>query len=271
VDVVQGLESLPLADGPSVVTVGFFDGVHLGHRWVLDVVAERAAEHGLRSVAITFDRHPREILHPGTEPRLLTSVERKAELVAARGIDLLVVLEFDRDFSLTTAESFVRDVLARGVHARHATTPAGPLDLPVVVRHVAGPGRTANCRARQQGGPVPLQRLRRLFAPRHRVPLPRIAVCEEPAERPLRRDARRPVRSGRFPVHLEPRVRPSQVRGPRAADARSRPRDSGRIAPWHLQLGECPVGQGPLGPSPAASTASRLPTNHSHLGTYRTK
>ena len=119
-DVVQGLESLPLADGPSAVTVGFFDGVHLGHRRVLDVVAERAAEHGLRSVAITFDRHPREILHPGTEPRLLTSVERKAELVAARGIDLLVVLEFDRDFSLTTAESFVRDVLARGVHARHA-------------------------------------------------------------------------------------------------------------------------------------------------------
>jgi riboflavin kinase/FMN adenylyltransferase len=103
-----------------VITVGFFDGVHLGHRRVFDAVAGRAVERGLRSVAITFDRHPREILHPGTEPRLLTSVERKAELVAASGIDVLVVLEFDRDFSLITAESFVRDVVAEGVHAQLA-------------------------------------------------------------------------------------------------------------------------------------------------------
>jgi riboflavin kinase/FMN adenylyltransferase len=114
------LDSLPLEGGPSVVTVGFFDGVHLGHRRVFDAVAGRAAERGLRSVVITFDRHPREILHPGTEPRLLTSVERKAELVSACGIDVLAVLEFDRDFSLITAEAFVRDVLAEGVHARLA-------------------------------------------------------------------------------------------------------------------------------------------------------
>ncbi len=103
-----------------MVTVGFFDGVHLGHRRVLDRVVAEATERGLRSVAVTFDRHPREILHPGTEPRLLTSVERKAELVAAQGIDVLVVLEFDRDFSLITSEAFVRDVLASGVHAVRA-------------------------------------------------------------------------------------------------------------------------------------------------------
>ena len=102
------------------MTVGFFDGVHLGHRRVFDLVVERARERGVRSVAVTFDRHPREVLHPGTEPRLLTSVERKAELVASSGIDILVVLEFDRDFSLITADAFVRDVLVRGVHAQHA-------------------------------------------------------------------------------------------------------------------------------------------------------
>ncbi len=75
---VHGLEALPLSDEPSVVTVGFFDGVHLGHQEVLARTVACARERGVRSVAITFDRHPREILTPGNEPRLLTTVERKA-------------------------------------------------------------------------------------------------------------------------------------------------------------------------------------------------
>ncbi len=120
VDVVRGIRSLPLAEEPSVATVGFFDGVHLGHQAVLRTVVRRADEQGVRSVAITFDRHPREVLSPGSEPRLLTTVERKAELIAASGVDVLVVLTFDRDFSLITAEDFVLDVLVRGVHAVHA-------------------------------------------------------------------------------------------------------------------------------------------------------
>jgi len=120
VDVVRGIRSLPLAEELSVATVGFFDGVHLGHQAVLRTVVRRADERGVRSVAITFDRHPREVLSPGSEPRLLTTVERKAELIAASGVDVLVVLTFDRDFSLITAEDFVREVLVRGVHAVHA-------------------------------------------------------------------------------------------------------------------------------------------------------
>jgi len=120
VDVVHGIRSLPLAEEPSVATVGFFDGVHLGHQAVLRTVVQRADEQGIRSVAITFDRHPREVLSPGNEPRLLTTVERKAELVAASGVDVLVVLTFDRDFSLIGAGDFVRDVLVGGVHAVHA-------------------------------------------------------------------------------------------------------------------------------------------------------
>jgi riboflavin kinase/FMN adenylyltransferase len=120
VDIVRGLEALPLDERPSVVTVGFFDGVHRGHAMVLGTVVERARERGVRSVAVTFDRHPREVLTPGSEPRLLTTVERKAGLIADLGIDVLVVLAFDRDFSLITAADFVRDVLVGGVHAVHA-------------------------------------------------------------------------------------------------------------------------------------------------------
>ena len=71
-------------------------------------------------MAITFDRHPREILTPGSEPRLLTTVERKASLIAALGIDMLVVLEFTDVFSRVTAEDFVADVLVGGAHAVHA-------------------------------------------------------------------------------------------------------------------------------------------------------
>ena len=118
--VLQGNAALPLDDQPSVATVGFFDGVHLGHQAVLARAVEDARARGLRSVAITFDRHPREVLKPGTEPRLLTTVERKASLIDAAGLDVLVVLPFDRDFSMMAAEGFVRDVLVGGVHAQHA-------------------------------------------------------------------------------------------------------------------------------------------------------
>jgi riboflavin kinase/FMN adenylyltransferase len=119
-EIVRGLAALPLDDAPSVVTVGFFDGVHRGHREVLRAVVDRARADRSRAVAITFDRHPREVLHPGTEPRLLTTVDRKAGLIEAAGIDVLVVLPFDRDFSLIPAEGFVADILVGGLHARHA-------------------------------------------------------------------------------------------------------------------------------------------------------
>ena len=119
-DVRHGLDALPLDDRPSVATVGFFDGVHLGHQAVFDRVQAEAQARDLRSVAVTFDRHPREVLTPGREPRLMTTVERRAELIAARGIDVLVVLPFDRDFSMVPAEAFVADILVGGVHAVHA-------------------------------------------------------------------------------------------------------------------------------------------------------
>ena len=119
-DVVRGLEALPIPDGPSVVTVGFFDGVHLGHREVFRRTVEAAEEREARSVAVTFDRHPREILTPGEEPRLLTTVERKATLIEACGIDVLVILGFTKEFSQVSAEAFVRDVLVGGLHAVHA-------------------------------------------------------------------------------------------------------------------------------------------------------
>lgn len=122
--IFRGLGELPLPDQPCVVTVGFFDGVHRGHQAVFARTVEQARTRGVSSVAVTFDRHPREILTPGSEPRLLTTVERRARLIERTGIDTLVVLAFDRDFSLVPAEDFVADVLVGDLHAAHVVVGA---------------------------------------------------------------------------------------------------------------------------------------------------
>ena len=116
---VEGVHALPLAERPSVVTVGFFDGVHRGHQRVLASAVSSARERGVQAVAVTFDRHPREILTPGKEPRLLTTVERRAQLIGEAGLDTLVVLAFTEELSRWPPEQFARSVLAEGLGAEH--------------------------------------------------------------------------------------------------------------------------------------------------------
>ncbi|MGZ4147178.1 MAG: bifunctional riboflavin kinase/FAD synthetase, partial [Actinomycetota bacterium] len=118
-EIRRGLDALPRDGTRSVVTIGFFDGVHRGHRGVLARTVEAARDRDARSAAITFDRHPREVLTPGSEPRLLTTTERKAQLIAESGIDTLVVLEFTPEFSGWPAEAFVERVLVEGLSAVH--------------------------------------------------------------------------------------------------------------------------------------------------------
>lgn len=121
---LEGIGSLPVDADATVVTVGFFDGVHLGHRAVLERTVAAARRLALPSVAVTFDRHPREILTPGREPRLLTTVERRAGLIEDTGIDVLLVLGFTQGFSRWPAERFVTEVLVRGLHAAHCVVGA---------------------------------------------------------------------------------------------------------------------------------------------------
>ncbi len=123
-ELIRGLDALPPPDGPTVVTIGSFDGVHLGHRAVLRRAVEAAEARRCRSVAVTFDRHPREILTPGREPRMLTTVERRAELIGELGIDLVVVLGFTEELSRWLAEEFIERVLVRGLRARHVVVGA---------------------------------------------------------------------------------------------------------------------------------------------------
>lgn len=99
-------------DPSSVVTVGTFDGVHAGHRAIMDTVAEKADERNARSVIVTFDPHPRDIINPGDAGiKLLTTLEERAEILSELGIDTMAVIPFDRDFSLLSSEEFVRDII----------------------------------------------------------------------------------------------------------------------------------------------------------------
>ena len=120
VEIRRGLRALPAAEGPTAVTVGFFDGVHRGHHAILARTVQVGRARGLRPVAITFDRHPRETLSPGKEPPLLTTLDRKVTLIAEAGIEELVALEFDQAFAEWPPEAFVRRILVEGLHTAHA-------------------------------------------------------------------------------------------------------------------------------------------------------
>ena len=97
--------------GRSVVTVGSFDGVHLGHRAVLAEIARRAEASGRRSVLVTFDPHPLEIVNPPAAPALLTAGTERYEALAETPVDSVLMLRFDRHLAAMDPETFVRNVL----------------------------------------------------------------------------------------------------------------------------------------------------------------
>ena len=109
---------LPADYSSTVVSVGNYDGVHLGHRFLLARVVERARALGARSVAVTFEPHPTDLLRPGTGPRLITpTLAERLDLLSTTGIDAVVVFSFTAEFSRQSADSFARNVLLHRLHA----------------------------------------------------------------------------------------------------------------------------------------------------------
>lgn len=102
----------------SVVTIGAYDGVHLGHQAVIAEVRRRAEAAGLASAVVTFDRHPASVVRPESAPRLLTDLDQKLELLAATGVDKCLVIAFDEARSHEPAEDFVREVLVGALGAQ---------------------------------------------------------------------------------------------------------------------------------------------------------
>lgn len=109
--VFRDLLEVPDDFGPSVIAIGKFDGVHAGHRAVIEQLKARAAETGARAVAVTFDRNPLAVLRPDRCPENVVTVDRKLELLGELGLDATLLLTFDEALAALSAEDFVREIL----------------------------------------------------------------------------------------------------------------------------------------------------------------
>ena len=111
------VSDIPADFGPSVVTLGNFDGVHAGHRAVLGRAVEAAHGAGAQSVAVTFDPHPLQVLYPDTAPDLITGLEQRLALIEATGINAVLVMTFTLELATWTPEEFVSRVFVQALHA----------------------------------------------------------------------------------------------------------------------------------------------------------
>jgi riboflavin kinase / FMN adenylyltransferase len=102
---------------PSIVSIGFFDGVHRGHQSIISRAVHAAESRGVRSVVVTFDRHPMEVINPGSQPKLLMTLQRRAQSLADQRVDLVVVMPFDDALRHLPPDEFVDHVLVEPLRA----------------------------------------------------------------------------------------------------------------------------------------------------------
>jgi len=119
----------------SFVTIGNFDGVHLGHQILFSEVVSRANQEGGTSVVVTFNPHPLQVIRPEFGIKLISTYDQKVEMIALAGIDVLLVIPFTRDFAATSAEAFVDEVLINSI---------GVKELVVGYDYAFGKGRQGN-------------------------------------------------------------------------------------------------------------------------------
>jgi len=100
------------------ITIGFFDGVHRGHRFLIENLKQIASEKGLKTAVLTFREHPRKILHSEFVPELLTTCEEKMALLSQTGLDYCILLDFTPEIQNLTAEEFIKDLLSNKLHSK---------------------------------------------------------------------------------------------------------------------------------------------------------
>ena len=116
--VYRSLKDVPADFGPSALTIGNFDGVHVAHRRILQRVREVAAERGLKPSVLTFHPHPTKVVAPARAPRLMTSPEQRSALMRAEGIEQVLILPFDLEVAQLSPEQFVEHVLVEKMGVR---------------------------------------------------------------------------------------------------------------------------------------------------------
>ena len=103
----------------SVVTIGTFDGVHIGHQKIIKKLTKKASEKNLNSVVLTFFPHPRMVLQQNSDIKLLNTIAERTEILSALGLDYIYVKEFTRVFANLSARDFVKTILVDTLHAKH--------------------------------------------------------------------------------------------------------------------------------------------------------
>jgi len=117
--IIKGTDKIPSEFRDAVVTIGNFDGIHLGHGLIFEQVIAAARQEKRQALVITFDPHPKMLLHPERRPfYLITSLEEKISLLDEIGIDAVILIPFSLEFAKTTAETFIRDILWDKLHIR---------------------------------------------------------------------------------------------------------------------------------------------------------
>jgi len=119
----------------SVVTIGTFDGVHVGHKKIIKRLVKIAEKEKLQAIVLTFFPHPRMVVQKDTDIKMLNTIDEKNKLMEAEGIDHLVVKKFTKEFSRLSAQDYVRDVLVETLHVKH---------IIIGYDHHFGRNRTAN-------------------------------------------------------------------------------------------------------------------------------
>ncbi len=132
--VYRKIEQIPLFRN-AVLTIGTFDGVHTGHRQVINQMKKRADEVGGETVIITFDPHPRIVVNAAAGIQLINTLDEKIELLSGLGIDYLVVIPFTEEFAKLSAEEYIAQFLIRNFN---------PHTLIIGYDHRFGKGRTCN-------------------------------------------------------------------------------------------------------------------------------
>jgi riboflavin kinase/FMN adenylyltransferase len=117
-EIIRGLETLNKSYPNTVLTIGNFDGVHLGHQKILSMVLKRAKEIKGTSMAVTFEPHPMKILAPEKNIKILTTYEEKAKLIKGIGINVLLCINFNKEFSYISADDFIKDVFVKKIDAK---------------------------------------------------------------------------------------------------------------------------------------------------------
>lgn len=117
-EIHRTVDTVPSGSRKLYVSIGMFDGVHQGHREIFRTLIDRAREDNAKSAVITFDPHPRLFLNPQSPPRILSSLNEKSAILESLGVEMVIVLPFDRKLASVEGEDFVREILVGRLHVR---------------------------------------------------------------------------------------------------------------------------------------------------------